>query len=117
MENHEIISVISLPHGNIVRRKILRANNSVMDEIKSKYENWRKNLLSLNSEKPDELREKVELLNEYKNFIDGFYEDGLFKMQEKMSSSIIEEFMYYLLKDLPKVAAFGEGSKIVLGQT
>ncbi|MGH7950698.1 MAG: Bpu10I family restriction endonuclease [Limisphaerales bacterium] len=34
-----------------------------------------------------------------------------------MSSSIIEEFMYYLLKDLPKVAAFGEGSKIVLGQT
>jgi len=62
------------------------------------------------------LIDKVRILNEYKNFVDKLTnEDNYFKMQDKMSSSIMEEFLFYLFKDIPSIKSSIEKGLIYMG--
>lgn len=96
----EFMSESSYIHGlNIRRKKGKRNYPKILDEIEKEYNNWREEIEKLDSEKEYELKKKVFLLNDYKNYIDTLSE--YFKPQDQLSSSIIEEFLYLLFKDIP----------------
>jgi len=100
-----------IPHGTLVARKSENNNDNIIKELYSYYNIWSNKSNKLNSENEVELKEKVKILNEYKNFVDKLTnEDKYFKMQEKMSSSVMEEFLFYLFKDIPSIqSSINEG--------
>jgi len=106
-----------IPHGTLVAKKIEKGNiDNVIQELSNRYEFWAEESMRLNSENENELVEKVKILNEYKNFVDKLTnEDNYFKMQEKMSSSIMEEFLFYLFKDIPSIKSSVEEGLIYMG--
>jgi len=105
-----------IPHGTLVVRKSQNNNDTVIKELFKHYEVWVDKNNSLNSENEIELKEKVQILNEYKNFVDKLTnEDKYFKSQEKMSSSIIEEFLFYLLRDIPSIRSSIREGLIYMG--
>ena len=76
-------------------------------EIKKQYDSWKKQNegikgpLKVVSEKDDSLiEERVKAFNEYKNFIDQQKYAEKFDSRSNLHSSALEEFMYYLFKDL-----------------
>ena len=78
-----------------------------LTEIRVKYNEWRKKNLDLIGPTKitidgdwDTVKERVKLFNEYKDFIDqrGYAEH--FDSRSNLHSSVLEEFMYYLFKDL-----------------
>jgi hypothetical protein len=95
-----------IPHGTLVIRKSQNNTDAIVKELCKRYNEWRDKNNCLNSENEIELKEKVQILNEYKNFVDKLTnEDKYFNPQERMSSSIMEEFLFYLLKDIPSINA------------
>lgn len=106
-----------IPHGTLVAKKVAKGNiDNVIEELNKRYEFWSNESIRLNSENENELKEKVKILNEYKNFVDILTnEDNYFKMQDKMSSSIMEEFLFYLFKDIPSIKSNVEKSLIYMG--
>ncbi|MDR1544500.1 MAG: Bpu10I family restriction endonuclease [Prevotellaceae bacterium] len=81
-----------------------------------RYEYWSKESSILNSEIETELKQKIQILNDYKNYVDKLTnEDSYFKMQDKMSSSIMEEFLFYLFKDIPSIKSSVEEGLIYMG--
>ena len=101
------------PHGNILKKKIEQSNsNYLFIEIINRYNQWINEIQKLNSESDEDLEAKVKLLNEYKNYID---EKG-FKLQDKIGSSVIEEFLFFLFKDIPEVSTSLDNQFIFLGQ-
>lgn len=92
----------------------------LLAEIRPEYEDWRKANEELKgptaapSPKDDEiLQKRVELLANYKDFIDQQKYAEAFDSRSNLHSSVLEEFMYYLFKDL--VAGFG--GKPVIGKS
>jgi len=58
-------------HGlNIEKKKSKPGYPKILDEIETKYKNWREKTEKLNSEIEEELKRKVSLLNEYKDYLD-----------------------------------------------
>jgi len=58
-------------HGlNIEKKKSKPGYPKILDEIETKYKNWRGKTEKLNSEIEEELKRKVSLLNEYKDYLD-----------------------------------------------
>ena len=106
-----------IPHGSLVAKKSKNNNDSIIEELRKRYDIWSEKSNNLNSENEIELIEKVQILNEYKNFVDKLTnEDKYFKMQDKISSSIImEEFLYYLLKDISSIQASVNECLIYMG--
>ena len=95
-----------IPHGTLVVRKSQNSSDAIIKNLYERYNDWRDKNNCLNSENEIELKEKVKILNEYKNFVDKLTnEDKYFNPQEKMSSSIMEEFLFYLLQDVPSIKA------------
>ncbi len=105
------------PHGTLVAKKVSQSNNDkIIKELYSLYSIWSKENNNLNSENKIELEKKVQILNEYKNFVDKLTnEDKYFKMQDKMSSSIMEEFLFYLFKDIPSIQSSVNEGLIYMG--
>jgi len=110
-------------HGDKLDRKSKVVKNPVdkrlLAEIKTVYDKWRANNLAITGTTRKDMFRKVKLLNKYKEFInqpqyrkekDNRYG---FSPQSKFHSSVLEEFMYYLFKDIPKLA----GKKLRLGHT
>ncbi len=60
------------------------------------YKKWKSNNEELKGYSSDEIRKRVETLNAYKEKI----RDVTFSSQSKFHSSVIEEFLYYLFRDL-----------------
>lgn len=100
-------------HGDNIDNKVKREHNQqnrkLLKEIKQNYLEWKaSNLKITGTSKPDIIK-KVELLNDYKNFIDQpkfRKEKGRpngFTFQSKLHSTVIEEFLYYLFKDISKL--------------
>lgn len=100
-------------HGDNIDNKVKREHNQqnrkLLKEIKQNYLEWKaSNLKITGTSKPDIIK-KVELLNDYKNFIDQTKfrkEKGRpngFTFQSKLHSTVIEEFLYYLFKDISKL--------------
>ncbi len=76
-------------------------------EIRPKYNEWRKANLALigpTKEEHDDdyeiIQERVRLFNEYKDFLDQKQYAEQFDSRSNLHSSALEEFMYYLFKDL-----------------
>lgn len=105
------------PHGSLVAKKNDKNKiDNVIIELNNHYKVWSTKSYNLNSENENELREKVEILNEYKNYVDRLTNEvKYFKMQDKMSSSIMEEFLFYLFKDIPSIKASISEGLIYLG--
>jgi hypothetical protein len=105
------------PHGTLVAKKILKSNiDSTMKNLNERYKVWANDSMRLNSENGNELKEKIKILNDYKNYVDKLTnEDNYFKMQDKMSSSIMEEFLFYLFKDIPSIKSGVNEGLIYLG--
>lgn len=78
-----------------------------LQEIRLKYDEWKKaneNLIGPEKNRGDNdgevIEERVRLLNEYKDFLDQKHYAEHFDSRSNLHSSVIEEFMYYLFKDL-----------------
>jgi len=82
-------------------------SNQYLTEINARYIEWKNENLSLRgpfvnaSESDDEiLAKRVDLFNQYKNFIDQQHYAEKFDSRSNLHSSVLEEFIYYLFKDL-----------------
>jgi len=101
-------------HGDNLVHKIKAEeqpeNKKLLDEIELKYTSWKKDNLNITGTTRNDIEQKVELLNNYKAFIDQpkfKKESGNmygFTSQSQLQSSVIEEFMYYLFKDIGKLS-------------
>lgn len=104
----------NLIHGDNLEHKIRvekqPENKKLLSEIKAEYSKWKENNLRITGTTKEDIKKKVKLLNEYKTFIDQpkfKKESGNkygFTSQSQLHSSVIEEFMYYLFKDIGKLA-------------
>lgn len=104
-------------HGWIIQRYLQRkGTSSILKEVFEKYQLWKAETERLNSENGAELNKKVKLLNEYKNYIDLLKENGVFKMQDKIASSVLEEFLFQLFKNIPNIKSSIENKLIYVGQ-
>jgi len=100
-------------HGENLEHKIKiekqSKNKKLLNEIKLKYFEWKKENLKIIGTTRNDIKRKVGLLNNYKSFIDQpkfKKEKGSkygFTSQSQLHSSVIEEFMYYLFKDIDKL--------------
>jgi len=100
-------------HGDNLAHKIKGEkqpeNKKLLDEINVQYLRWKEDNLKITGTTINDIEKKVELLNTYKAFIDQpkfKKESGNkygFTSQSQLHSSVIEEFMYYLLKDIGKL--------------
>lgn len=78
-----------------------------LSEIRAKYEEWKAANLALHgpgkdikNDDQDVICQRVKLFNAYKNFIDQQKYAEHFDSRSNLHSSALEEFMYYLFKDL-----------------
>jgi hypothetical protein len=76
-------------------------------EIREKYDEWRKSneelkgpLVEKSEDDSKTLEERVKLFNDYKDIIDQQHYAEKFDSRSNLHSSILEEFIYYLFKDL-----------------
>ena len=110
-------------HGENIKQKLASAKNAdaleMLKQIEEKYSQWKRRSESIVGNNKDAVCKKVALLNEYKDFIDqpkfkmvGGRQYG-FTPQSKLHSSVIEEFCYYLFRDIPSL----QDGVILLGPT
>lgn len=78
-----------------------------LGEIRARYDAWKDANLALIGPTKDVkagdeeiIARRVELFNEYKDFIDQQHYAEKFDSRSNLHSSVLEEFMYYLFKDL-----------------
>jgi hypothetical protein len=89
-------------------------------EIRTEYNNWHEANLALvgptsqiSENDLNVISKRVELLERYKGFLDQQKYAEQFDSRSNLHSSVLEEFLYYLFKDL--VADFGE--KVLVGKS
>jgi hypothetical protein len=118
-----------LVHGNNLRHKethltkyIDLTSKQYLKEIRVAYDKWHHANLALIGplEKPspqdnDTVTQRVKLLEEYKDFLDQQLYAEKFDSRSNLHSSVLEEFIYYLFKDL--VASFGDHALIGKSRT
>jgi Bpu10I restriction endonuclease len=103
-------------HGdNLVQKEIHRAkyqdtdSKQFLKEIRENYDIWRKKneelvgpLAESTDKDLDILKERVRLFTEYKDFIDVQKYAEKFDSRSNLHSSVLEEFIYYLFRDLAR---------------
>jgi len=101
-------------HGNNLEQKEAHpskyrdpSSRQYLAEIRLRYDAWKKANLELigplaaHAENDSlTLETRVKLLNEYKDFIDQQHYAEKFDSRSNLHSSVMEEFMYYLFKDM-----------------
>ncbi|MCL2842786.1 MAG: Bpu10I family restriction endonuclease [Oscillospiraceae bacterium] len=82
-------------------------SKAFLAEIKEEYDKWKAANLSLqgpfaetDEHDMDILKQRVDYFNQYKDFIDQQHYAENFDSRSNLHSSVLEEFMYYLFKDL-----------------
>jgi hypothetical protein len=101
-------------HGDNIATKLRQVkgddNLGHLKEIEKKYLAWRKKIDALKGKrKSADIAKLVDALNEYKNFIDQpkFRKEkgnlNGFTSQSKLHSTVLEEFMYHLLIEIPQL--------------
>lgn len=102
-------------HGDNIETKLKseknQTNRAYLEEIKNRYAKWRETTDALKGKRASkDILRLVKHLNEYKDFIDQpkFRKEkgnqNGFTSQSKLHSTVIEEFMYHLLSDIPELA-------------
>lgn len=101
---------VSLIHGNNIRGKLSRekdkTNLELLKEIYERYKAWHENNMSITGTNEDNIFRKVVELNKYRNFVgqEKFSKakgrKHGFSSQSQLVPSVIEEFLYYLFKDI-----------------
>ncbi|MEH2284689.1 MAG: Bpu10I family restriction endonuclease [Nostoc sp.] len=88
-----------------------------LTEIRTEYNKWRSANLELvgptstpTAQDDATIATRVELLSKYKDFLDQQHYAEKFDSRSNLHSSVLEEFLYYLFKDLAK--DFGENALI-----
>lgn len=101
-------------HGDNLTKKELTVipqsnNEKLLREIRAKYNEWRnanENLLGPFAVATEEdlttIKERTRLFNEYKDFIDRQVYAEAFDSRSNLHSSVLEEFVFYLFRDLVK---------------
>lgn len=86
-------------------------------EIRAKYDEWKKANedlkgpgIEIKEDEKDIIKKRVELFNEYKDFLDQQHYAEHFDSRSNLHSSVLEEFLYYLFRDL--VYEFSESALI-----
>jgi hypothetical protein len=101
-------------HGNNLEQKESHptkyrdaASRRYLIEIRIKYDEWKKANMELIgpsavAAKGDQktIEQRVKLLNDYKNFLDQQHFAEKFDSRSNLHSSVLEEFMYYLFRDM-----------------
>ena len=101
-------------HGNNLEQKENHAtkyrdadSRKYLAEIRVRYDKWKSDNEDLKGpfKKPSNddseiIKKRVALLNEYKDFVDQQHYAEKFDSRSNLHSSILEEFMYYLFRDL-----------------
>lgn len=92
--------------GKLKNKKLSAKNRALAEEIYIKYKKWRDKNEKIAGMAKEDVYKKVDLLNEYKNFVNKpkfKKEKGRrygFKPQDKLHPTILEEFCFYLFKDI-----------------
>lgn len=96
-----------LQKENHMTKYLDEESKQYLREIREKYEPWKAANLSISGPKreiqeTDEaiIEQRVRLFNEYKDFLDQQHYAEKFDSRSNLHSSALEEFMYYLFKDL-----------------
>lgn len=103
-----------LVHGNNLEQKENHrtkyrdaTSRRYLVKIRARYEAWKKaneTIVGPIAEKTDEdsdiIGRRVQLLNQYKDFLDQQHYAEKFDSRSNLHSSVLEEFMYYLFRDL-----------------
>lgn len=111
-------------HGNNLEQKESHLtkyrdveSRKYLSEIRVQYDAWKAANLALigpskevTPQDTDTLEKRVKLFNEYKNFIDQQHYAEKFDSRSNLHSSVLEEFMFYLFKDL--VASISDAALI-----
>lgn len=99
-------------HGdNLARKEQEYSSNQRLsehlDKIRKKYNKWKSDNMKLvgptctpSCKDSDIIKERVKLFNDYKDFIDQKVYAEAFDSRSNLHSSVLEEFCYYLFKDL-----------------
>lgn len=101
-------------HGNNINQKINGKvkysddeSKALLSEIKENYDLWKDRNTELqgpgrdhSDEDYDIIAKRVELFSQYKDFVDQQHYAEKFDSRSNLHSSILEEFMYYLFRDL-----------------
>jgi Bpu10I restriction endonuclease len=89
-------------------------------EIRERYDRWKtaneilKGPVSVKSQNDSEIIiERVRLLNEYKDFLDQQHYAEKFDSRSNLHSSVLEEFLYFLFRDL----VFGISRSALIGKS
>lgn len=101
-------------HGSNLEQKEQHAtkyrdpqSRQYLSEIRTKYDLWHKNNMDLKGPTKVEgindseiIKKRVKILNDYKDFLDQQHYAEKFDSRSNLHSSVLEEFMYYLFRDL-----------------
>jgi len=101
-------------HGNNLEQKETHktkyrddTSRLYLKEIREKYDLWKQQNLDLKGPLPSPtngdteiLQKRVQFLNEYKDFLDQQHYAEKFDSRSNLHSSVLEEFLYYLFKDV-----------------
>jgi len=101
-------------HGNNLKQKEIHKtkyrdeeSKRYLAEIRIWYDKWKSDneilvgpTKTYSDEDDDFLKKRVELLNEYKEFLDRQHYAEKFDSRSNLHSSVLEEFLYYLFRDL-----------------
>lgn len=113
---------MSFVHGSNLKQKeehrtkyLDAQSRQYLAEIRPRYEDWKQRNLELKgpsilstADDKEIVVERVRLLSEYKDFLDQQHYAECFDSRSNLHSSVLEEFLYYLFKDL--VAEFGKSA-------
>jgi len=101
-----------ITHGTLLENRLSKnKDDRYLSEMYERYLVWAKQSDELNSDVPSELAKKIRILNEYKNFVD----EMPHKQQDKIPSSVMEEFLFYLFKDIPDIKSSIDAGLVFLG--
>ncbi len=93
-----------LGHASNLVAKLTNANNSIqqqqaLPEICKEYQKYLSANINLIGYTEEIIRQRVDSLNQYYNYIHSNRYDNLFSAQAKLRPSILEEFIYLLFRD------------------
>lgn len=93
-------------HGDTINELLDAEKNALrtmyLNEITIQYKKWRTANLEITSNEIADLKKKIQLYAEYRNFLFSkkFREDNTFLKQRKLFETVLSEFIYYIIKDV-----------------